>query len=569
MLVSRWTRPAKLFLVGLMIPLVIASAALPSWTVRGAPLPATTTLSQALTFSTTGQPIWTSTPGGALPVGDVTWRLSNAPWGPNTPNGEQYTKSVSTVTGPTAISCPDLNPANCTVSNSSAIIGGDLYTKSGGHFRVNGATKNLQGTVGVTYPGTATLNYPSGGSFNAGDTVTIGSSWAQSAGGVINAGETRGDLTLTTDIRISGAFIPGVFLPGITEATTIYDFDESVTGAPVFSMAANDSIPSIPPVLGIGGDLGSVSVKPVTVSGGNGTIVAQGTKRYSNIIFDFDGIASTGLAVAGAFTKFKAAEAAKKTGAAAAKTNGYTRTALGLGLLGKGLTDDSWGVDIAFDIVDADGVVEMYADQTLTFKGDVYVRLDFSRPVGAITGAYQSKDPANSWVVYKAGTPIDVTFPSGNTNPIIVTPTASLNNQFTNKTSLRSLSSVKVQAGRFALKFPRFTVFPRIGGWELATVEYWVPNISWVDAVVNQCVLGVCVNVTICTACVPMDNGHCPTTWRTKPLRWAVSPPNRCPPSPCNPPCPRPRPSPPSPRWWKARRERTAGMCRMCRSRGR
>ena len=388
------------------------------------PPAATSSQSQAVAFDSGSQDIWAPVSGG-----DVSWQLINAPW-----DQDGYTKVTVPVTGGVDLDC-DIDVGNgdidCDVNFSTVDIGGELDAGVAGHIKLDGVAANLQGSASVAYPGDVVLSYPSVNSFLAGQTVDLGSSWALGGGATIAAGTTRGDLRLESDLRIATNLTVGVFIPA-HHTSEIVDFDFRTTDT-IFSFAAFDPAPTVPAGLGVSGTLHSISVQPTSVSvSPSGVITATGTNEYSNIDIDMDKLA----------------------------------TFFGAPPLGKSVSVPLPGPDpsASYNAFNSTAQINFNAEQTLTFDPEVWVRLDFDRPVAAITGPYQSVDPGNEWVVFEAGKQVNVEFPAGETSPITVTPTTHLTNQFTNETKLETESFITLSAGRFTFSLPEFEVFPEIGG---------------------------------------------------------------------------------------------------------
>ncbi|MBM3944248.1 MAG: hypothetical protein FJ317_01995, partial [SAR202 cluster bacterium] len=382
--------------------LVVEPAAGPDPTLNP-PAASTGSNSQNVTFSTGGQDIWGPVTGGS---GTVEWTLFHFPWNTGTKKaGDIIWNALGT----------------------SFDFGAEISASTSGHVGMTAAAKDLSGAVDVTFPVNVTLGYPNVDSFLAGATVNITSIWNLRPGATIENSKTRSDLTLNGQFDFNAA--AGATLCVFDCAS--WNFFPTIDWGPfdfeIFSFEAFDETPSLPSgLLGVGGTLKSLSVVPSSVSANpNGTITASGNNKFSNIEFDIDRIA-----------RF-----------------------FGAPPLGAGVTVNG-SAQISFDLFDLKAFVEFWAKQSLEFKGTPWVRLDFSRPVAQIVGAYDSVDPGKSWVVYKAGTNISVVYPPGETDPITVTPTVFLTNTFKNYTDLETLSYMQMLAGKFNFALPGFEIIP-------------------------------------------------------------------------------------------------------------
>ena len=209
------------------------------------------------------------------------------------------------------------------------------------------------------------------------------------------AGETRGDLQLNSDLRIGTDIDVTVYTPGASTAS-IADFDWQ-DASTLFSFAAAGGVSPPPAATGITGSFSPISVQPSGVSVSGGTVTISGSNTFSSIDIDMDKLVSY-------------LPGAPKLGASISAA----------------------GASVSYDVFDADANVDFSADQTLTFDADVWVRLDFDRPVGSITAPCQSVDPGREWVIFEAGEQIDVQVAAGEIDPIVVSPSVYLSNQFTN-----------------------------------------------------------------------------------------------------------------------------------------
>ena len=398
------------------------------------PPASTENVSAPVSFSSGSQDIWSPVAGG----GDVSWDLINAAWDVD----DDVTKTVG-VTGRLNLDC-DWNahwfPRNdhtefhssCNFDTSTVNLGGKLDASVFGHINLAGEADGLQGSASVSYPGDVALSYPSVDSFLAGETVSIDSGWTLGAGATIVAGETRGDLQLNSDLRIGTDIDVTVYTPGASTAS-IADFDWQ-DASTLFSFAAAGGVSPPPAATGITGSFSPISVQPSGVSVSGGTVTISGSNTFSSI--DIDKLVSY-------------LPGAPKLGASISAA----------------------GASVSYDVFDADANVDFSADQTLTFDADVWVRLDFDRPVGSITGPCQSVDPGREWVIFEAGEQIDVQVAAGEIDPIVVSPSVYLSNQFTNQTTVNTDSSITLKAGQ---------VEPHLPGLQGVSEDRWVQGMRWV-----------------------------------------------------------------------------------------
>ena len=418
------------------------------------PTASTSSISQAVTFDSDTIDVW-----GDAAAGE-SWQLINAEWS----DGVFITETTDVVgfvdfsfdsSGCNADLFFCINNAGdfVTLSSSTAKIGFDSDSSVAGHIKLSAQTTNIQGTAEITYPGTASVEYPSPDSFLAGQTVDLGGNWALGVGATINASESKGDLRLYSDIRVAGKLdVTGYSASGSSE-TTVVDFDgrDQIT---LFSLSAFDPIPPVPPLplLKIGGSVGSFRVDPDDISVDDGVVTATGTDTFPNIVFDLDGIATSPLYGIGAPT------------------------------LGENVDLQSLGVPLVlgYDFFDAKAFVDFTASQTLTFNPITGIKLSFDPPPAGINGPYESKALDNSWVIFDPGEQVSIEFPPGRRDPIDVTPPALLGGTLRNESSLGTESLIQLLAGRFDYQIPSFEIFPKFGPIDTG-VDYPHPHadIKW------------------------------------------------------------------------------------------
>ena len=404
------------------------------------PPESTSAFDEDVTFESGSVDVWES----ALEGGS--WQFLNAEW------SEGGSASVTTnVVGSVDFNfdgdgCDDdllfcfINPGNfVSLIPSTAKIGFDSDASVAGHIRLSALTTKLQGTAEITYPGTVSIGYPSADSFLAGQTVNLGGDWTLGAGATIDASQTGGNFQLDGDFRVAGLLDVTGYFPFSSDSARIYDIDGS-DQVTLFALTAFEGTPEVPPlpILGFGGSLGPYRVNPddVTVDT-DGVIIATGTDKFSNFIFDLDAIAASPLYGIGAPT-----------------------LGVNVNLQDLGIPLD---LVLGYDIFDADAHIDFTASQTLTFNPSISIKLSFDPPPAGITGPYESKASDNSWVIFAPGEQVGIEFPPGRRDPIDVTPQVLLDSTLHNQSSLATNSLIQLKAGRFDYQIPSFEIFPEFG----------------------------------------------------------------------------------------------------------
>ena len=308
-----------------------------------------------------------------------------------------------------------------------------------GHIRLSALTTKLQGTAEITYPGTASIDYPSVDSFLAGQNLNLGGDWVLGAGATINASQTGGNIQLDGDFRVAGRLDVTGYFPFSSSSANVYNVDGS-DQVTLFALTAFEGTPEVPPlpILGFGGSLGPYRVNPddVTVNP-DGVITATGTDNFSNFTFDLDAIAASLLYGIGAPT-----------------------LGVNVNLQDLGIPLD---LVLGYDIFDADAHIDFTASQTLTFNPSTSIKLSFDPPPAGITGPYASQALDNSWVIFATDAQVGIEFPPGRRDPIDVTPQVLLDSTLHNQSSLATNSFIQLKAGRFDYQIPSFGIFPAFG----------------------------------------------------------------------------------------------------------
>ncbi|MCH7940566.1 MAG: PKD domain-containing protein, partial [Thaumarchaeota archaeon] len=320
-------------------------------------------------------------------------------------------------------------------------LGAGINTSTKGNMEMYYKGGEIQGDVSVTYPGEITLTFPGVNSFLAGETVPLSGQWTLDNGGATMDAETLGDIKLLFRLKVDSKIIPDIRIldkssgpnpVGINNVN--FDTRNKDTGADteIFSVKAlgegKDKVPAYVTkslLLGTDFKVRPISVSPKTtnesVQPDTGTIIIQATNQFAEISLDLDSIATFFLS--------------------------------GLGLPSLGFTTPEVpppppsGNIFKYDIFDATNKIKFNAHQKLTFDTDVLIKLEFSKPVSGVTGSFVSTtttgDGKISSVTYMAGEEIEITFPSDETDPITVTPTAFLDPV---KTKIRNFAKIIVNS---------------------------------------------------------------------------------------------------------------------------
>jgi hypothetical protein len=383
-----------------------------------------TTLDKPATFTTSNQDIWSPVTSG----GTSSWNL----FPPQTWNEKDGDSDYVTLAGKK--------------------FGGGISAGTNGHLNMKASATNLNGKIGVSYPGDIQIRYPDTDSFLAGETLMISNVWdLDESNAKINAGKSMGDLRLDLDLSVN-AFTKGdvCFFGCFTPFSPSVGFDMHPGNTKIFSFTQAGDL-GIPPALtgaaGLEGNFKPISVQPPTtfVHPTIGTIVAEKTNKFSNIIIDIDKVA------------FRLGVAPP---------------------LGKSLgTSDA---SFSYDFFDADANIDFMAHQKLTFDTNVLVKFDFSRPVEGVTGPIvdlESSGGKVTSVTYKNGDQIKVIFPLGETDPIVVTPTLLLDSKNTklhhftemiteSDVTMKSLeTSLSVDSVTVVPPIPVYNPFPHFSNW--------------------------------------------------------------------------------------------------------
>lgn len=376
------------------------------------PSPSSTTLDKSATFTTSNQDIWSPVTSG----GTSSWNL----FPPQTWN--------------------EVDGDSDYVPLGGLTFGGGISAGTNGHLNMKASATNLNGEIGVSYPGDIEITYPDTDSFLAGETLMISNVWdLDESNAKINAGKSMGDLRLDLDLGVNAFTKADVcFFGCFTPFSPSVGFDMHPGNTKLFSFTQAGDL-GIPPALtnfaGLTGNFNPISVQPPTtfVHPTTGTIVAEKTNTFSNIIIDIDKVA----------------------------------TKLGIAPpLGESLTTPDVG--FSYDFFDADANIDFMAHQKLTFDTNVLVKFDFSRPVEGVTGPVvdlESSGGKVTSVTYKNGDQIKVIFPLGETDPIVVTPTLLLDSKNTKLhhfTEMITESDVTMKSLDTSLFVDSVTVVPPI-----------------------------------------------------------------------------------------------------------
>lgn len=449
---------------------ITAQAALP-------PAPATagtmtTTGAMPASFVASGVDIWSGVPNSA-----VSWNVASASWNTGSQSKTEITSFPGGVNFRFDSSGCGSNLLNC-FHNPGGYVGFDTVTKTvgfaasahtNGSVALSGRASGLRtsAATGVSYPGSASFTYPSARSFTAGSTVSVGGSWTLAPGATINASTTSGAFDFNGSFGLGGGASATAYLAYASPGGAIIpDFNWSSGDQTIFSLSPFDGTPRCCPLTPISGQLSSLSVDPTAVTvNGDGSITATGTNKFSDVVFDIDGIV----------TKLS-------SGLAPAVSRNVDMSAIGV------------PIQVGYNIFDAKAPIQLYADQTLTFRQDgARIRLALSAPVAGFTGAYLAADPGNTWVEFRPGANVGIQTLAGRFDPITVTPSVTLDNpRLANATQMRTTGRVDLSSGGFDLSLPGFEVFPAIGGFDtgLAYPESLEAGFECDLTVAGHCVFG-------------------------------------------------------------------------------
>lgn len=431
----------------------------------------TTTATVPASFNAAGVNIWS---GGSS---TTSWNVADVAWD----TGVQSTSQTTSIPGGANFrfdsSRCNSNLLDC-FSHPGNYVGFDTQYKTvgfaanahtNGHITFSGRASNLQTNTGtgISYPGSASFTYPNARSFSAGQTVSLVGTWALGSGAAVSAGTTSGNFDFTGNFGLGGGADVTTYLAYTSPGGAIIPgFNWSSGDATLFSLSPFDDTPRCCPLTPISGDLKSLSVTPGTQTvNTDGSVTASGTNRFSDVTFNLGGIVTT-LA----------------RGAVPALSRNVDGNSIGV------------PIQVGYNIFDARSPVQLYADQSLTFRHDgVRIRLAFSRPMAGFSGPYLAADPGRSWVEFRPGANVSVQTPSGDSSDITVTPTITLDNaRLTNNTVMRTTGEVDLSSGGFDFSLPGFEVFPRIGGFDtgLAYPENVAVGFECDLWILGRCVFG-------------------------------------------------------------------------------
>jgi len=417
-----------------------------------APNPATSAQDKDATFKTSNQDIWTPIITKGVPLDTKTNLFTPQSWNENF--GDDNSNDFVTIAG---------KKFGVGISgNTNGNLG--MFYKGG----------NIQGKVDVDYPGEIALTFPSVNSFLAGANVPLRGQWTLDDGAVKMEATTLGDLKLFLNFRVHGdmkreiCVLDGcsdIFSGEVKEVNVPKKESGSQKIAEIeifsiteFCLVFNDIPNAVKPALDPLGSIKLTQLCPISVSPkidpesvDDGTITIQDTKQFAEINIDLDKIATFGLPVI-------------------------------LDLSTGEVFIDGIKNELGYTWYDAKNFVKFTANQKLTFDTVVLIKLEFSKPVSGVTGSFLSTTPTAdgkiSSVTYVAGEEIQITFPSDETEPITVTPTAFLDPAKTKMHNFAKIiadSEVKMKALELTAKLGEITVklpvpiyfpWPHTDGWE-------------------------------------------------------------------------------------------------------
>ena len=331
--------------------------------------------------------------------------------------------------------------------DSEVTVGGALDADSGGHIGLRSELSNFgEGTVDVRYPEVVVFECPAANTFWAGDDLHLGTDATPSGSAYLRTTPAPVEFSLVFDLvlkeTLSGSIDYG-FDSSDFSPTTIIDVDGddmTILHLNKYEGWYSDTSaypppqhPEMPFTSTTGMICGEVDcVKFLT--GSTGYIEMPYPKPTTN------GVNAHGNLVASDTNVFGNAEIDLNHASKYGKVLDVD-------------TGDIGGFEFLYKILDADVSLISKVKQNLKFSPTNYIRFDFSAPV-----KYEGSD-TNS-ITTLAGSPVNVEFPPGRTDPITVTPTVLLKNEFHNKYVHSDNNIFKVEAGTFSSEIPGVPLLP-------------------------------------------------------------------------------------------------------------
>ncbi|WP_299291141.1 PKD domain-containing protein [Nitrosopumilus sp.] len=331
-------------------------------------------------------------------------------------------------------------------------LGGGISAGTSGHLSMSAGTENLEGTVDVYYPGDVEIEHLDANTFLAGESVPISSQWTLDSANANIDSSSKGDLTMFFDMGLKEFIDTDVcLLFGCADLFAIPDIDFDTGKTTMFSFDAAGTTNVVPDfvsnaLIGTAATFGPVSVEVEDVSvKPSGEVVGFGSNTFSSMVIDIDKV----------YTNLKCLAAGIPP--------------LPIVCPSFGASVPVPGAKLSYDFFDAKSDIDFIANQELRFNTGILTKLDFSSPVEGVTGSVVDVDVDGSGqvtsVIFSENSEINVVFPQGRTEPIVVTPTILLDSDKTTLsqfTEVSTESDVTMKSLEAFLEVPGFTVVPPI-----------------------------------------------------------------------------------------------------------
>jgi hypothetical protein len=369
--------------------------------------------------------------------------------------------------------------------DADVTVGAALDAASDGHIGLRSELSNFgDGTVDVRYPEVVVFDYPTANTFWAGDNLQLGTDSTPSGSAYLRTTPPPVEFSLIFDLVLEETLSGGIdygFDSSDFSETTIIDVDGDDTAILHLNKYEgwySDTSAYPPPVHP------EMPFTPITQICDEVDCIKLLTGSTGYIEMPYPKPTTNGVNAQGDFV--------------ASDTNVFGNAEIDLNhasKYGKALdvdTGDIGGFEFSYKILDADISLISKVKQYLEFSPTDYIRFDFSDQVkygGSVTNS----------ITTLAASPVDVEFPPDRTDPITVTPTVLLKNEFHNKYVHSENNIFKVEAGTFSSEIPgvpllsqEYSIPDLFGDWEWVCTEEvcWNPCWPWGDCRRCDCVLG-------------------------------------------------------------------------------
>ena len=369
--------------------------------------------------------------------------------------------------------------------DSEVTVGGALDADSDGHIGLRSELSNFgDGTVDIRYPEVVVFEYPAANTFWAGDNLQLGTDATPSGSAYLRTTPSPVEFSLIFDLVLkeawSGRIDSGSGSIDVSDTVIDVDGDDMTilhldkyegwySDTSAYPPPQHLEMPFTPTTGMICGEIDCVKF----LTGSTGYIEMPYPKPTTN------GVNAHGNLVASDTNVFGNAEIDLNHASKYGKVLDVD-------------TGDIGGFEFLYKILDADVSLISKVKQNLKFSPTNCIRFDFSAPV-----KYEGSDTYS--ITTLAGSPVKVEFPPGRTDPITVTPTVLLENEFHNKYVHSDNNIFKVEAGTFSLEIPgvellseKYSIPDLFGDWDWVCTEKtcWNPCWPWDNCRRCDCVLG-------------------------------------------------------------------------------